>query len=80
MKLIGEIYHPEIAILPIGDHYTMSPLEASVAARMLGARAVIPIHHSTFPVLTGTPAAFRERLKDRPDIEILELKPGETAS
>lgn len=80
MKLIGEIYRPEISVLPIGDLYTMSPLEASVAARMLGSRYVVPIHHSTFPALTGTPAALRDRLRDRSDIEVLELKPGETVS
>ncbi len=80
MKLIGEIYQPRIAALPIGDLFTMSPVEASVAARMIGARTVVPIHHSTFPALTGTPAALRERLRDRSDIEVLELKPGETAS
>ena len=78
MKLIGEIYEPQIAALPIGDLYTMSPVEGAVAARMLGARTVIPIHHSTFPALTGTPAALREKLKDRPDIEVVEMKPGET--
>ena len=80
MKLIGEIYRPQIATLPIGDLFTMSPVEASVAARMIGAKTVVPIHHSTFPALTGTPAALRERLQDRSDIEVLELKPGETAS
>ena len=80
MKLIGEIYQPRIAALPIGDLYTMSPVEAAVAARMLGARTVVPIHHSTFPALTGTPAALREKLKDRPDIEVVEMKPGETIS
>lgn len=79
MKLIGEVYKPSIAVLPIGDLYTMSPLEASVAARMIGARFIVPIHHSTFPALTGKPAELRERLKDRPDIDVLELKPGESA-
>jgi L-ascorbate metabolism protein UlaG (beta-lactamase superfamily) len=78
MKLIGEIYKPSIAALPIGDLFTMSPLEASHAARMIGARAIVPIHHSTFPALTGTPAELRDRLKDRPDIEVIALKPGET--
>jgi len=80
MKLIGEIYRPSIAALPIGDLFTMSPTEASVAARMIGARTVVPIHHSSFPALTGTPAALREKLQDRPDIEVVELKPGETLS
>jgi len=79
MKLIGELYHPSIATLPIGDLFTMSPLEAAAAARMIGADTVIPIHHSTFPALTGTPAELRKRLADRPDIHVVELKPGETA-
>ena len=80
MKLIGEIYRPSIAVLPIGDLFTMSPTEASVAARMIGARTVVPIHHSSFPALTGTPAALRELLRDCPDIGVVELKPGETVS
>lgn len=80
MKLIGEIYQPRIAALPIGDLFTMSPVEASVAARMIGARTIVPIHHSTFPALTGTPAALRDRLRDRSDIEVVEMRPGETVS
>ena len=77
MKLIGEIYHPTIAVLPIGDHYTMSPLEASFAAKMLGVKSIVPIHHSSFPVLTGTPAALRKLLEGS-GIEILDVKPGES--
>jgi L-ascorbate metabolism protein UlaG (beta-lactamase superfamily) len=79
MKLIGELYRPSIAVLPIGDLYTMSPHEAAAAAKMIGASTVVPIHHSTFPSLTGTPEALRAKLKDRPDIEVRALKPGETA-
>jgi len=78
MKLIGELYHPTIGVLPIGDLYTMSPHEAAAAAKMLGVKVVVPIHHSTFPVLTGTPAALRSNLKGS-GIEVLELKPGESA-
>jgi L-ascorbate metabolism protein UlaG (beta-lactamase superfamily) len=80
MKLIAELYRPTIAVLPIGDLYTMGPREAAVAARMLGAKAVVPIHHSTFAALTGTPEALRAELQDCPDIEVLALKPGESAS
>lgn len=80
MKLIGEIYHPTIAVLPIGDLYTMGPMEASAAAKMLGVKYVVPIHHSTFPALTGTPAELTKRLAVWPAIEVVELKPGETAS
>src|SRR2546425_2908474 len=77
MKLIGELYHPTIGVLPIGDLYTMSPHEAAAAAKMLGVKVVVPIHHSTFPALTGTPAALRSNLKGS-GIEVLELKPGES--
>lgn len=77
MKLIGEIYRPTIAALPIGDLYTMAPLEASYAARMLGVKYVLPIHHSTFPALTGKPEELRDLL-DGSGIQVLEVKPGET--
>jgi len=63
MKLVGELYAPDVAVLPIGDLFTMAPHEAAHAARMIGAKHVIPIHHSTFPALTGTPAMLRDELK-----------------
>jgi len=78
MKLIGEIYKPTIAALPIGDLYTMSPLEASYAARMLGVKTVLPIHHSTFPALTGKPEELAGLLAGT-GIEVLALRPGESA-
>jgi L-ascorbate metabolism protein UlaG (beta-lactamase superfamily) len=62
MQVIGELYRPEIAILPIGDHYTMGPRQAAFAARLLGARIIIPGHYGTFPLLHGTPAALVEHL------------------
>ncbi|MBA2303611.1 MAG: metal-dependent hydrolase [Acidobacteria bacterium] len=78
MRLIAELYKPEIAFLPIGDHFTMGPEAAAIAARMLGVRQVVPMHYGTFPVLTGTPDAFK-RLVDPHGIDVLVLKPGETA-
>ena len=78
MKVLGEIYRPEIAFLPIGDHYTMGPDTAAIAARWLGVRQVVPMHWGTFPILSGTPAALRDHLKGS-GIDVLELKPGETA-
>lgn len=76
MKLIRELYKPEIACLPIGDHYTMGPQGAALAAEFLGVRKVIPIHYGTFPVLTGTPTELRTYLKGKP-VEVVEMKPGE---
>jgi L-ascorbate metabolism protein UlaG (beta-lactamase superfamily) len=75
MQLIGRIYSPELAILPIGDHYTMGPREAAVALELLGARRCLPCHWGTFPLLTGTPDELRELA---PDVEILSPQPGET--
>ncbi len=79
MKLIAELYRPEIAFLPMGDHYTMGPDTAAIAARWLGVRQVVPMHWGTFPLLTGTPAALREHLTGT-GIDVLELQPGETAA
>jgi L-ascorbate metabolism protein UlaG (beta-lactamase superfamily) len=78
MKMIGEVYRPEIAFLPIGDHYTMGPDTAAIAAEWLGVRQVVPMHWGTFSVLTGTPAELKKLLAPK-GIEVLELKPGETA-
>jgi L-ascorbate metabolism protein UlaG (beta-lactamase superfamily) len=75
MQLIGRIYSPDVAILPIGDHYTMGPREAAVALELLGVARCIPCHWGTFPLLTGTPAALRELA---PDVEIIEVEPGRT--
>jgi L-ascorbate metabolism protein UlaG (beta-lactamase superfamily) len=75
MAIIRELYAPEIAMLPIGDHFTMSPREAAHACRLLKPRTVIPMHFGTFPVLTGTPADLKRLVKD---VEIVELKPGQT--
>jgi L-ascorbate metabolism protein UlaG (beta-lactamase superfamily) len=79
MKLIGELYKPEIAFLPIGDLYTMDPLQAAKAVELLGVRQVVPMHFGTFPLLTGTPDALRTLVAPL-GVEVLELKPGETAS
>jgi L-ascorbate metabolism protein UlaG (beta-lactamase superfamily) len=79
MKIIGEIYNPEIAFLPIGDHYTMGPDTAAIAAHWLGVKQVVPMHWGTFPLLTGTADALEQAL-DRSGIEVLKINPGETAS
>ena len=78
MKMIAEVYQPQIAFLPIGDLYTMGPETAAIAARWLGVRQVVPMHWGTFPALTGTPEALEAHLAGT-NIEVLKLKTGETA-
>jgi L-ascorbate metabolism protein UlaG (beta-lactamase superfamily) len=78
MRLIGEIYQPDIAFVPIGDRFTMGPAAAARACEFLGVRQAVPMHWGTFPVLTGRPEEFR-RLVEPKGIEVLELKPGESA-
>jgi L-ascorbate metabolism protein UlaG (beta-lactamase superfamily) len=80
MRLIGELYRPDVACLPIGDLYTMGPREAAVACRMLGVRRVIPMHWGTFPALTGTPDALRAETRDLASFEVVALAPGESTS
>ncbi|MFZ0051202.1 MAG: MBL fold metallo-hydrolase, partial [Desulfobaccales bacterium] len=78
MELIRELYQPELAMLPIGSHYVMSPREAALACRLLRPKWVIPMHYRTLPVLTGTPQELRDLLKGEPEIRVIELEPGET--
>ena len=78
MQLIGRIYEPDLAVLPIGDHYTMGPKEAAVALELLGVGRCVPCHYGTFPLLTGTPEACREALTT--DCEIVALEPGESVA
>jgi L-ascorbate metabolism protein UlaG (beta-lactamase superfamily) len=78
MSLIGEIYEPAIAILPIGDHYTMGPLQAAYAARLIGSPEIVPGHYGTFGLLTGSPGALRDELKRIGVIATVhEVRPGE---
>ncbi len=80
MQLINELHKPDVALLPIGDYYTMGPREAAVAVRMLGVLHVIPMHYGTFPILTGTPAGLREALQQLglDEVEVIEKQPGQT--
>lgn len=79
MRLIGELYRPTIGFLPIGDHFTMGPEQAAKAVALLGVKQVVPMHYGTFPLLTGTPARLRELVTPL-GVDVLELKPGETAA
>jgi L-ascorbate metabolism protein UlaG (beta-lactamase superfamily) len=78
MALIRELHAPDLAILPIGDHFTMGPQEAAKAAELLAVRTVIPCHYGTFPILTGTPDALRPLLPS--GVELIVPEPGETDS
>jgi L-ascorbate metabolism protein UlaG (beta-lactamase superfamily) len=77
MQIIHDLYAPEIAMIPIGDVFTMGPDEAAYACKLLKPKVVIPMHFGTFPLLTGTTDELRKRVKDL-GIEVLEMKPGQT--
>jgi L-ascorbate metabolism protein UlaG (beta-lactamase superfamily) len=78
MQLIGRIYSPDVAILPVGDHYTMGPREAAVALELLGVQRCVPSHWGTFPVMTGTPQKLQELAPPGTIVELLE--PGDSVS
>lgn len=78
MALYAELYKPELAFLPIGDLYTMSPKEAAMAARLLKVKHVIPMHYGTFPPLVGTPEQLAAGLAGS-GIEVWTLEPGKPA-
>jgi L-ascorbate metabolism protein UlaG (beta-lactamase superfamily) len=77
MALIQELYEPQLAILPIGDLFTMSPREAARAVRFLKPERVIPMHFGTFPPLVGRPSQLQELIKDMAETSVWELTPGE---
>lgn len=79
MKLIGELYQPDVAMLPIGDNYTMGPREALIAAEWLGAKTVIPIHYNTFPLIRQDGDQFVTDLQQK-GIQGIALKAGESYS
>jgi L-ascorbate metabolism protein UlaG (beta-lactamase superfamily) len=73
MQLIKRLYEPDVAVLPIGDHFTMGPEEAALALELLGNPRCVPSHYGTFPVLSGTPDALR---KAAPNADVADLEPG----
>jgi L-ascorbate metabolism protein UlaG (beta-lactamase superfamily) len=78
MRLIGE-EGIDVAILPIGDHFTMGPDDAARAAEFVGARTVIPCHYNTFPPIKQDPEAFRAKVAKRaPQTQVVILAPGES--
>ncbi len=80
MRLIGELYKPDLAFLPIGDRLTMGPLEAAHAAQLLGVNHVVPMHYSpeVMPIFTGTPEKFGEHVAEiAPGVNVHVLEPGD---
>jgi L-ascorbate metabolism protein UlaG (beta-lactamase superfamily) len=77
MKLLGERHDIDLAFLPIGDHFTMGPDDAVIAAEWVGAKAVVPIHYNTFPPIQQDAEAFVAKLAEK-NISGKALKPGET--
>jgi L-ascorbate metabolism protein UlaG (beta-lactamase superfamily) len=79
MSLIADRYHPTVALLPIGGHFTMDPEGAALATKMLKVKTVIPMHFATFPMLKGTPDELRAALKKlKSPAKVVEVKPGES--
>jgi L-ascorbate metabolism protein UlaG (beta-lactamase superfamily) len=78
MEFIGEYYKPDLALLPVGGHFTMGPVHAAYAVRkLLKVKNVIPMHYGTFPPLKGTPEEFKKALGNFP-VQVIVMKPGET--
>jgi L-ascorbate metabolism protein UlaG (beta-lactamase superfamily) len=76
--VIRDIYHPDIALIPIGDRFTMGPMEAAIAADWINPEIVIPMHYNTFPIIEQNPLEFAERVESRnPEIKVVVLEPGE---
>jgi L-ascorbate metabolism protein UlaG (beta-lactamase superfamily) len=78
MQLIGKLYRPDVALLPIGDQVVMSPYEAAHATRLLGIQHVVPMHYGTFPFVPGTPEEFQEHVNElAPNTTVHVMKPGD---
>jgi len=78
-KIIGDIYKPDIAMIPMGDKFTMGPFEAAIATKWISPKMVIPMHYNTFPVIEQNPAIFANFVMQMdPKIQTIVLNPGET--
>ncbi|MDD1676284.1 MAG: metal-dependent hydrolase [Methanomicrobiales archaeon] len=77
MQLIGELYHPDVAVLPIGGRFTMGPREAMIAANFIGAPLIIPVHYNTWPKIEQDPVLFKHAIERTTDLSVAILKPGE---
>jgi len=81
MLIVGDLYRPDLTILPIGDHFTMGPHQAAYALKLIRSKYAIPGHYGTFPLLHGTPEALSQHLQElNVDTEVIALRPGESVS
>jgi len=81
MKILGELYKIDLALLPIGGVFTMDPVQAAMAAKLLGTGKVIPMHYKTFPILEQDASSFREIMKkDLPAVGVVVVEPGQEVS
>jgi L-ascorbate metabolism protein UlaG (beta-lactamase superfamily) len=81
MLIVGDLYQPDLTILPIGDHFTMDPRQAAYALKLIRSKFAIPSHFGTFPILRGTPDQLREHAQEfNVLVQVIELKPGESVS
>jgi L-ascorbate metabolism protein UlaG (beta-lactamase superfamily) len=78
MKLIGEFYKPDVAMLPMGSVFTMDAQQAAWAAKLISPKKVIPMHYKTFPILAQDTKEFVDLArKEAPGVEVVSLNPGE---
>ena len=78
MKLLGELYDIHLALLPIGDRYTMGIKHAALAVKYLNPRYVIPMHYNTFPIIQQDPNKFKKVVEETTDTKVVILNPGES--
>lgn len=76
--VIGDIYRPDIALLPIGDRFTMGPMEATIAVKWINPEIVIPMHYNTYPAIEQNPLEFQDMVGDvNPSVKVVILEPGD---
>ena len=81
MLIVGDLYQPDLTILPIGDYFTMDPRQAAYALKLIRSKYAIPEHYGTFPILTGTPDELRQYASEfGVNVEVIDIKPGESVS
>ncbi len=77
MKLIGDMYKPDVALLPIGGFYTMDPGQAALAVKLIRPKTVVPMHYGTWPPIEQDPKEFQKLVRKSSDAKVVILKPGE---